>query len=365
MPLAQFANNSEHSSIGVAPFFANYGFNPAFQIGPRPKSLVQAADERSDHIKAVQAELKLTLAASVRSYKEYADCTRQVRPAYQKGDLVMLDARNIKLKVPCRKLGPKRIGPYRISRKVGQAAYALELPKTVSVYPVFHESLLSPYSGTAPSEPQAILVEDSIEHEVEAIVSSKIHRRQLKYLVAWKGYTEADYSWLSAKECCHCQDLVDAYHEKFPNAVGPLRPKTSSPPTFAAMKLPKAHKNFPLAGTPAGGVTPRRKEEGDVRACKFDFGITRPKKRKDTKTATAAPLIKFGDLKFTIDRKWVAAAPVISNVVEPNSRKAPDGESNHGRAPEASRLAQGIEATNRKQDRGPRKRRTAHESKSV
>ena len=41
----------------------------------------------------------------------------------------MLDARNIRLKVPCRKLGPKRLGPYPVVRKVGQAAYALQLPR--------------------------------------------------------------------------------------------------------------------------------------------------------------------------------------------------------------------------------------------
>lgn len=59
----------------------------------------------------------------------------------------MMDALNIKLKVPCRKLGPKRIGPCRVVKKVGLAEYYLESLTTVSVYPVFHERLLSRYQG--------------------------------------------------------------------------------------------------------------------------------------------------------------------------------------------------------------------------
>ena len=261
LPLAQFAyNNSSHSSTGVSPFYATYGYNPSFTISPRPAAMAQAANERAAHIKKVQAELKLTLASAVRTYKEHADKKRRVGPTYQKGDLVMLDARNIRLKVPCRKLGPKRIGPYRILKKVGQAAYSLDLPATIPIYPVFHESLLTPYKGPVPESPQGISVDGDVEYEVEAIVSSKFHKRQLKYLVAWKGYTEADYTWVSAKDCSNSQELIKAYHSKFPNAAGPLPSPNPAQHSLNAMKLPIPHKNYSLASAPAGGIPPFKEQ---------------------------------------------------------------------------------------------------------
>lgn len=50
----------------------------------------------------------------VRNYKEYADQKLREGTKYQKVAFVMLDARNIRLKVLCCKLFPKRIGQYRI-----------------------------------------------------------------------------------------------------------------------------------------------------------------------------------------------------------------------------------------------------------
>lgn len=176
----------------------------------------------------------------------------------------MLGDRNIKLKVPCCKLGPKRIGPYRLVKKVGLAAYSMESPTTVSFYPVFHESLLSHYQFPPSGEPQAILVEDSTNNKVEAVLSSRFYKRQLQYLVAQKGYSEVEYSWLSEKQYSHFQDLIDEYHRTFPKATGPTKPKASQPLTLAPMNLPKGHRKFSISSM-YSGVSPLTKDEGDVR----------------------------------------------------------------------------------------------------
>lgn len=78
------------------------------------------------------------------------------------------------------------------------------------------------------------------------------------------------------------------------------------------MKLPKAHKNFSLAQATSGGITPVRRGEGDVRSGNFIEGIERPRRQKGRKAPQARPLITFGDLRFVLDRKWVAAqiAPI-------------------------------------------------------
>lgn len=92
----------------------------------------------------------------------------------------MLDARNIRLKVPWRKLSPKSLGPYPVVWKVGQAAYALQLLDDVKFYPVFYDSLLTDYKGPAPNTPKPIEVEGDLEYEFESIINSKFHKRQLK-----------------------------------------------------------------------------------------------------------------------------------------------------------------------------------------
>ena len=43
---------------------------------------------------------------------------------------------------PVSKLSPRFCGPFKILKKVGNAAYKLELPETSRVHPVFHVSRL-------------------------------------------------------------------------------------------------------------------------------------------------------------------------------------------------------------------------------
>ena len=112
-------------STKISPFYANYGYHPSFNLTPRANSVVQASNDFAKALYALHAELKLTLESSIRIYKEYADRKRREGPSYEIDDWVMLNASNIALKVPCRKLGPKRIGPLKVVAKIGTSAYRL------------------------------------------------------------------------------------------------------------------------------------------------------------------------------------------------------------------------------------------------
>ncbi|WMV49524.1 hypothetical protein MTR67_042909 [Solanum verrucosum] len=58
------------------------------------------------------------------------------------------------------KLSPRYIGPYRISKRVGNVAYELELPQElVAVHPVFHISILKKCIG----DPSLIIPTENIE----------------------------------------------------------------------------------------------------------------------------------------------------------------------------------------------------------
>src|ERR1700689_1018348 len=71
------------------------------------------------------------------------------------GDLVLVNADHVledwEKQRPTRKLGSKKIGPFRITEVISDTAYKVRLPSTMKAYSVFHISLLEKYIET-PSE---------------------------------------------------------------------------------------------------------------------------------------------------------------------------------------------------------------------
>ena len=62
-------------------------------------------------------------------------------------------------------------------------------------------------------------VDGEEEYEVDEILDSRLYRRQLQYLVKWKGYGSGDNSWEPAANVANAQDLIADFHRKHPNAV--------------------------------------------------------------------------------------------------------------------------------------------------
>jgi len=76
--------------------------------------------------------------------RRYTDLDRKEPPAYQVGDLVMLDGRNIKTRRLSKKLDHKKHGPFQIEKIVSPLAIRLTLPWRWKIHNVFHVSLLKP-----------------------------------------------------------------------------------------------------------------------------------------------------------------------------------------------------------------------------
>ena len=120
------------------------------------------------------------------------------------------------------KLAPKHHRPFTIVKRVSPVAYQLQLPMAWTIHDVFHASLLTPYRETTEHGTNYMrlppdLIEDTEEYEVETIVNHCHFRRkrQLQYLIKWKGYPDADNTWESADHV-HAPTLVQAYHHKNP-----------------------------------------------------------------------------------------------------------------------------------------------------
>ncbi|GJJ67911.1 hypothetical protein EMPS_00257 [Entomortierella parvispora] len=206
LPMMEFAyNNSQNPSTGFSPFRLNYGHDPV-----TPSALLHPIQSNTPAATEfiLQQQSALTQAQDAihqaqERQKTQADKAR--RPStFKVGDMVLLNADHLSLAArqnrPARKLEPKYIGPFRITRKANDNAFELALPSTMKQYPVFNTDLLRPYISSPPSfnrtttdRPLPITTDDGDEeYEVERILDYKMDRKTPKWLVLWKGYTLDD-----------------------------------------------------------------------------------------------------------------------------------------------------------------------------
>ena len=122
----------------------------------------------------------------------------------------------------------KWIGPYEVTR-VTPNAVKLKLPKTLRIHPVVNVSRVKPYLGPLPSQPVSwpsliqVSEERNEEYEVDYIVASRIYRRQLQYLVHWKGYEEHEYTWEPASNVKNAPLVVEHFYKENLSAPRKLR----------------------------------------------------------------------------------------------------------------------------------------------
>jgi len=203
LPMAEFAyNNSTTTGNGMSPFYANYGFHPA-AIDPASTEPLNPASQVYTHwMHTVNDESRKGLKDAQERMRRYTDPARKEPPAYQVGDLVMLNGRNIKTRHPSKKLDHKNHGPFQIEKIVSLLAVRLMLPRKWKIHNVFHVSLLESYRTSehqAPLDPSKVLreaddIEQSQEYDVEEVMSSVERGRgnniRILYLVKWLDYLE-------------------------------------------------------------------------------------------------------------------------------------------------------------------------------
>jgi hypothetical protein len=95
----------------------------------------------------------------------------------------------------------------------------LGLPAQWSIHPVFHTSLLMPYTETplhGPNftRPPPDLIDGEEEYEVEQIRSHWTWgwHKTLQYLIKWKGYPKSNNTWENTDQI-HAPALIKLYHQ--------------------------------------------------------------------------------------------------------------------------------------------------------
>ena len=146
--------------------------------------------------------------------------TRKPGLAYKKfevGDKVWLDARNLRLKTT-RKLTPRRLGPFEIIEEISPVVYKLRLLSAWRIHDVFHASLLTPQVVTSEygvplMPPLPELVDGELEFEVESILRHKYvgRKKELRYLVQWRGYSQAESTWEPEEHLRNAPEVLESY----------------------------------------------------------------------------------------------------------------------------------------------------------
>ena len=142
---------------------------------------------------------------------------------YQLGDKVWLEGHNLTTTHPTAKLAPRCYGPFLITRVISRTSYQLKLPPQWKIHNIFHATLLIPYkettiNGSQNQEPAPELIDGQPEWEVEQILRVRRYRRQVQYLVRWKGFSEAHDSWEPATNV-HADELIQEFYKRYPKAI--------------------------------------------------------------------------------------------------------------------------------------------------
>lgn len=239
LPTAQLSYNSTPSeSTGKSPFFLNYGFEPEAYRPPRNGEDVEKARIRAEDMIHLHEELQAQLELVRQRMQKYADRTRLGGPTLQEGDMVYLcrhtrgsKQANIKTNRPNDKLDYKKVGPYKILRKIGEVNYELNIPdvqgkRGAKLHPIFHVSLLE--KALIDEDTNEIIHDEIViegeeeEYEVEKILEFKLDQNGLcKYLVKWKDYDESANSWEPIENLKNALTMVKRIHQNLKGLILP------------------------------------------------------------------------------------------------------------------------------------------------
>ena len=171
------------------------------------------------------------------------DKHKQEASDYKKGDLVMLDGRNIAVRRPSKKFSPKLHRPFEVIEKVkgNRNAIRLKIPARWRIHDVFHVSLLEPYrhgksSGKRKPDLARVLVEaeeivPSDEYLPRKIWNSvnKRHKGKLQilYWIEWEGYPDnKDFTWEPyehLKDSTRALKLLTQFHQEYSDMLRHLQ----------------------------------------------------------------------------------------------------------------------------------------------
>ncbi|KAJ0015362.1 hypothetical protein NQD34_008982 [Periophthalmus magnuspinnatus] len=149
--------------------------------------------------------------------KATADKHRSLASQNHPGRSVWLSSKNIPLKTDSRKLSPRFLGPFKITKIISPSAECLQHPPSLRLHPTFHVSQLKPIHSSdlrplAEPPPPAQVVDGHPAFTVRRLIDVRRWGRGLQYLVDWEGYGPKERAWVP-RACILDPGIVRDFHQ--------------------------------------------------------------------------------------------------------------------------------------------------------